>query len=335
MTKAKQEKEDKKWVNFYYFWKLQYEVRRYLIKYNENTIEEIDKLKNIVKLTGCEKLNNCLSKYKFGKNDFLNFNKIYDIPCNLVDNSCINCKHNPVINGDFKYLNNFNLSDVTDKYIFERKQLILDSCDFLVELLKLHNHDPSNEEIYNYYVHNTPVRRIFDTNAIEIIGCQNLSLNKRHLNGKVIAKIDLSSPKEAIINRFIYLKKLEYENVPSFDELNKDLNSAKYGYTNEKRYIEALYKPNLMSLDFGQRALGLWLFDVIHSDKSYFAEAFRLLERGETKQGIKSPGANSLSLTPKASAKTIERAYKVTAKSVMRGEVLGQKKKVATTDNHV
>ena len=257
---------DDEWVAFYYFWKLQYEARWTLKNNYEKINKKLADLGELNKDFNCCDIQTIIDELEktrmisFYNCSFVNF------PCDKKKLKCIECPNSSKIINRINLIKRYsNLDNYLKKYSFTDNQLIIDSTEFLYNIVRLKIDDPTGGQMLNYYVFNYPVKRTYINEGIKLLGIEKINLTSDStLSGKVIAEIDLSCPTSLLKLRIESLKNLEFEKTPRFDKLYSRFKIEEIeDFKREKEIIKE--KPNLgfNITSFESRAIGLWLYDAM------------------------------------------------------------------------
>lgn len=288
--KGKQAK-DEKWVDFYYFWKLQYFLRAHKLRVKE---EKCRILKEVLEITKDTKpipseryheIYKELNKDKeekcilFHDQDIERFDK-YDIFC-WIDGYCTNVSC-PVRQKISTYCN--ILEDI-DEYV--NKSVLND-----IDLEWWEENEASSEEIItnlllgyglDYFLEEGKVTREQKNFGIQVIGTQDISIGKDgKLLGSLIVTIDLSTPLSFLQHEIKALKSYEFKHIPSFKEIEILTTHDSINYSLEKELISSSENIAFSTKDVNARAVGLWLYDVIDEEKRFSSviEAYNAMRDG-------------------------------------------------------
>lgn len=322
---------DKEWVDFYYFWKLQYVVRSLLVGRYKIASRYRETLNDICTSIKCDDVKPLLDYLENSPDASLSFNRVPTPHCNKSHPSCINCIHLKEMIQFRKKIKKFNnMNKLLSSYKYMPHQLILDSTQFLYDCSLLKIQDTSEVSLLACYLYDTPVTKRYSDSGFKIIGMQDLSLERNNkLSGKIIVEIDLSYP-TIILNKHIStLKSKKYFTIPNYSTLASDCSFEKLGYKKEKKLIRKNSRVCCASGAFGSRAIGLWLYDVIATSRyESFNSAHHALEDGSwmdyLRDSSKTEHPEPLRIFGKARAdiRSIRRLWDTTKACVEEGEVL-------------
>lgn len=275
---------EQQWINLYFFWKLQYELRKNLIKNHKNFSIKRNKLLEMEEYINCKPYKNTIKSWKKPDINYFISLAAPNFPCLNYNNYCSKCrfreKNIQLINKVKEYA---DVKNSLRNYSYTYEQLILDSTKFLDQLILMKLNGKSGEDFFNDLIHSTPVQREYINEGIKLLGIKNLKkIENRRISGKVIAEIDLSYPASFLCLRIKTLKSLRFSILPTLEKLNsvfkvediKDSYKAKVITKDEKDL-------GLSEASFESRAIGLWLHDVV-TTKQYkdFKDAYEALKNG-------------------------------------------------------
>lgn len=324
--------DDEKWLAFYYFWKLQYELRGNLIKNRQKFAKKREELTGLNSKVHCKLYNAAVNGLdKPGDNIFIPL-FIPDFPCFGYNSNCSHCKHREKIIRKINKIKQYaNLKHSLQDYSFKDNQLIIDSTNFLIQIMLMKQKDISGEILLNTFIYDTPVKRKYINAGIKLLGIENLKITEAmHLSGKVIAEIDLTCSTSFLCLRIESLKSLKFIKIPTFDKLHSAFKVENISNsTIEKKIIKDNPDMGCQTNSFESRAIGLWLYDAV-TTKQYadFGEAYEALKNGHWRdnkllEGSEIP-ANALDILGKGDSerRVITRLYEKTENCVIKREVL-------------
>lgn len=327
--------DDEKWLAFYYFWKLQYELRGNLIKNYKKFIKKRNELVELVKKTDCNAYKTTINSWDSPSNNYFIHLCIPNFPCLDYNNRCSHCKSREKIIKKIKISRQCaDLKNSLRNYSYTDEQIILDSTNFLNQIVLLKSKDISDGTLLKKFVYDTPVRRVYVDEGIKLLGIEKLKITEaKHLSGKVIAEIDLTCSTSFLYLRIESLKSLKFIKIPTFDKLHSAFKVENIkNSTIEKKIIKDNPDIGCKTNSFESRAIGLWLYDVV-TTKQYadFDEAYDALKNGHWRdnklpEGSETP-ANALDILGKGNSepRVIKRLYEKTESCVIKREVLNLK----------
>lgn len=326
---------DEKWLSFYYFWKLQYELRGNLIKNNKKFAQKRDDLVGLKSKVQCKLYNTTVNNLDKPNDNIFMPLLVPDFPCFEYNSHCSHCSYRDKIIRKINTIKRYsNLKHSLRDYLFTDDQLIIDSTNFLIQIMLSKQKDISGETLLNAFIYDTPVQRKYVNAGIKLLGIENLKMIETgHLSGKIIAEIDLSCSTSFLCLRIESLKSLKFIKTPTFDNLNSEFKIERMkSSTIEKKIIKDNPDMGCKINAFESRAIGLWLYDVI-TTKQYtdFDDAYEALKNGhwrDNKLPEKSEiPANALYILGKGNSerRVITRLYEKTQNCVIKREVLNLK----------
>ena len=264
----------KDYVTFYYFWLLQYYLRlkkRIILEKRRRIISELQELprhvkplrsesaKGLLLVVPDESYSNCRSVSLDASETIPDY---ISSPCSLRDwciNSGCNVKEKVIsIIDDYNYKKfpdlNIKNSNIELAY---RKDHELFSDDIIYIVL--------NKGGLSFFFENSGyVDREIANHGIEVLGYQNVFLsNDGTLGGKLVVALDLSSPTPFLMYDIQRLKSHPFKKTPDFAELTSLTNLEARDYLLEKSLIESIKTVSSSPEQEKDRAIGLWLYDVI------------------------------------------------------------------------
>lgn len=334
----------KNYVDFYYFWLLQYYLRlktRLLMEKRRQMIIQLQKMtrnikpllsetaKEVLLVRPGDMYSNCLSVSLEGLDTIPDY---ISSPCSIRDwciNTSCNVKEKVIsVIDDYNYnkIQNLNVKNSNIELVYRKDhELFADDLIYIV----------LNKGGLAFFFKNSGyVERDAKNYGMEVIGFQNVFLtNDGTLGGKVLISLDLSSPTPFLMHEIQTLKSHKFSKDPGFSDLTDITSIEEPDYLLEKSLIESVEGVHCSPEEEKERAIGLWLYDVIDATGRFssVSEAFQAMKDGvwskeaeattpEEKQAFKFPLA-ALG-HEKSGQDTFVRLYAKTQKCIDACEVL-------------
>ena len=285
--------QSKKYVDFYYFWLLQYYLRlktRVIMEKRRQMIGKLQKMtkhvkpllsetaKEVLLVRPGDMYSNCLSVSIEGLDTIPDY---ISSPCSIRDwciNSSCDVKEQVISiidNYNYNKFPNLNVKNSNLELIYRKDhELFADDLIYIV----------LNKGGLTFFFRNSGyVEREAKNYGMEVLGFQNVFMaNDGTLGGKMLITLDLSSPTPFLMHEIQTLKTHKFQKDPDFSDVTGLTFIEEPDYTLEKSLIESVEGVHTIPEEEKERAIGLWLYDVIDATGRFASvdEAFQAMKDG-------------------------------------------------------